>query len=174
PAVPTRRAIGRKPDRPPVARSLRGKRRSPSGAPGLAAPGTPVASGGEEVAVRGDGLLVRRRAVSVQLPRVGAHLEEPEVLAVPSRRAEARLAPRDLDRLVAIAVERVADRRLRREPIELSSVAGLLSTLPVLDDAAEPVDCLLCLGETDGRLPHRGVRGVPGVSGGERRMVVGG
>src|SRR5262249_23506543 len=125
----------------------------------------PVASRREEVLVSGDSLVVGGRAVSVDVPRVGPHLEEAEVLAVVRARLEPGLAPRDLYRLVAVAIERVADRRLRRQLLERP-------VLTCLDHLTEPDDSLLGLGETNGGVSDRDVGEVSVVPREERRMVL--
>lgn len=74
--------------------------------------------------MRGARLLVRGRAVAVQTPLRGAHLEEAEVLAVPRGREEPGLAPGDLERLGAVAPEDVADRLPGRERAQAPPLAG--------------------------------------------------
>src|SRR4029079_5609149 len=81
---------------------------------GLAGPGAPATTGVDEVAVRRLGLRARARAVSVQVPRGRAHLEQAEILAVLGGRAQTRLAARDGERLVAVRAEDSADRDLWR------------------------------------------------------------
>jgi len=84
--------------------------------------------------------------------------------ATPSPPPQPFIFVQDLDRLVAVAVERVADRRLGREPLELPHLMRL-------DDAAEPRNRLLRLAEPDGRVPHRSARDVPVVPRENCRMV---
>ena len=99
-----------------------------------AAPRAPVAPGEHEVPVCGDGLLVGRVTVAEEPALVRAHLEEAEVLPVPRRRRQARLAPGDGDRLSRVAsedrVDRDPRRRLRqpaRPPCGRSAVGGTRS-----------------------------------------------
>lgn len=79
---------------------------------GPTGPGAPVASRGDEVAVCRACLLLRRLAVTEQPSRLGAHLEEAEVLAVDGVRSHPGLAPRDAERLAAMRAEHAADHRL--------------------------------------------------------------
>ena len=61
----------------------------------------------------GDGLRVCGVSVPEQATLVRAHLEQAEVLPVLGRRRQARLAPGDSDRLLAVPTEHSADRRPR-------------------------------------------------------------
>ena len=74
------------------------------------APRAPVAPGADEVPPSGDRLGAGRRPMTEELALHRSHLEQPEVLAVLGRRAQARLAARDRDRLFAVGAEDVADR----------------------------------------------------------------
>jgi hypothetical protein len=120
-AVPTRSLTGsrRGARREPLGaegdRTLRRNTRTPSGSRPATAPRAPVSSRENEVPVRGARLLVGGRSVTEEAPFVRPHLEEAEVLAVPCGRLEARLAPRDVERLVAVPAEHRADRLPRRQ-----------------------------------------------------------
>jgi hypothetical protein len=103
--------------------------------------------------VGGDGLLVCRPAMTEQATLVRAHLEEAQVLPVPSDRREARLAPGNGDRLAAIPAEHVADRNSwgsSSEPAGTAiGVAGANRTPVVRDLLRDP-------GQTAARAPECG------------------
>src|SRR5206468_11382890 len=95
----------------------------------LARPGAPVASRGHEVAVRGAGLLPRRRPVTVDGALRAPHLEEPEVLAVLGTDEETGLAACDRDRLVPEArAERLTNRFGRRGGVDARAAEPMLAS----------------------------------------------
>ena len=106
--LPRRGARGNPAARPGSALCRRNVREA-AVSPGLAGPGAPVAARRDEVPWAARRLLGRRVAVPEEAPLVRAHLEEAEVLAVLGVRAEAGLAARDRERLLAVAAEDAAD-----------------------------------------------------------------